>query len=85
MPACRNDDTTKHRAPGCTRSVALPLRSVLPGEGPGGVLAGSSGRQAKSMLEKLASFDSRWVALTRRTVPDFDRMTSDCVVALLAE
>ena len=36
---------------------------------------------SKSMELKKRSLESWWRALTRRTVPDLERMTSDCVVA----
>ena len=38
-------------------------------------------RQPKSMLENSLSFSRRWRALTWRTVPDWERMTNDWVVA----
>ena len=34
-----------------------------------------------SMSEYSLTFSSRWRAVTWRTVPDFDRITSDSVVA----
>ena len=37
--------------------------------------------QSKATAENWAILSRGWRALMLRTVPDFDRMTSDCVVA----
>ena len=63
-----------------------PRRLVCPGPTESSVWSTPvpASRQLKSMALKSRSFVSWWRALTRRTVPDRDRMTSDCVVAPLA-
>ena len=62
------------------RRIGAPYPAAVGSRRVSGVTSATCG-QLKSTLEKSASLSILWRALTSRTVPDFERMTSDWVVA----